>query len=103
MGTYSLTVPPELHVLYTAMGAGLQITRLAALSQPRSYDLRNARPTHCLCGHSGYYHRVDSVIESPWQEIVGSKNFALMNLTLNFCETTIYDNEVFLENSIVVH
>ena len=48
-------VPPELHVLHTAMRAGLQITRLAALSQPRSCDLRNARPTHCLCGHSGLW------------------------------------------------
>ena len=36
------------------MRAGLQITRLTALSQPRSCDLRNARPTRCLCGHSGY-------------------------------------------------
>ena len=35
-------------------GHGLQITRLAALSQPRTCDLRNARPMHCLCGHSGY-------------------------------------------------
>ena len=32
----------------------LQITRLAALSEPRTCDLRNARPTHCLCGHLGY-------------------------------------------------
>ena len=32
------------------MRAGLRITRLAALSQPRTCDLRNARPTHCLCG-----------------------------------------------------
>ena len=50
-----------------------------------------------------YQHRVDIVIESSLREIVGSKNFALMNLSLNFCETTIYDKEVFLENSIAMH
>ena len=49
-----------------------------------------------------YYHRVDSVIESSFREIIGSKNFALINLSLNFCETTIYD-EVFLENLVAVH
>ena len=47
-------VPSELHVLHTAMRAGLQITRLTALSEQRTCDLRNPRPTHCLCGHSGY-------------------------------------------------
>ena len=38
---------------YCTVLCGLQITRLAALSMPRTCDLRNARPTHCLCGHSG--------------------------------------------------
>ena len=42
-------------------------------------------------------HGVDSVIESSLREIIGSKNFALSNLSLNFCETTTYD-KVFLEN-----
>ena len=45
-------------------------------------------------------HRVDSVIESSLREIIGSKNFALINLSLNFCETSIYDNKVFLENLV---
>ena len=36
----------------------------------------------------GSSHRVDSVIESSLQEIIGIKNFALINLSLNFCETT---------------
>ena len=36
------------------MRAGLQITTLAALREPRTCDLRNSGPTHCLCGHSGY-------------------------------------------------
>ena len=49
------------------------------------------------------YHRVDSVIESSLREIIGSKNVALINLSLNFCETTIYDNKVFLENLVAVH
>ena len=49
------------------------------------------------------YHRVDSVIESSFREIMSSKNFALINLSLNFCETTIYDNKVFLENLVAVH
>ena len=48
-------------------------------------------------------HRVDSVIESSLREIIGSKNLALINLSLNFCETTIFDNKVFLENLFAVH
>ena len=48
------------------------------------------------------YHRVDSVMESSSLEIIGSQNFALINLSLNFCETTIYENEVFLENLVAV-
>ena len=47
------------------------------------------------------HHRVDSVIESSLREIIGSKNFALINLSLNLCETTIYD-KVFLENLFAV-
>ena len=50
-----------------------------------------------------YRHRVDSVIESSLREIKGSKNFALINLSLNFCETTIYDNNVFLKILVAVH
>ena len=42
------------------------------------------------------------VIESSLQEIIGSKNFALINLSLNFCETTIYDNKIFIENLVAV-
>ena len=53
--------------------------------------------------YTGQYHRVDSVIESSFREIIGSINFALINLNLNFCETTIYDNKVFLENLVEVH
>ena len=49
-----------------------------------------------------YHHRVDSAIESSLREITGSKNFALINLRLNFCETTIYDNKVFIENLVAV-
>ena len=51
--TLHRAVPPELHVLHTAMRALLQITRLTALSERRTCDLRNTKPTHCLCGHSG--------------------------------------------------
>ena len=43
------------------------------------------------------HHRVDSVIESSLREIIGSNN-----LSLNLCETTIYD-KVFLENLVAVH
>ena len=50
-----------------------------------------------------YEHRVDSVTESSLREIIGSKNFALINLSLNFCEMTIYDNQVFIENLVAVH
>ena len=52
-------VPPELHILHTAMRAGLQITRLTALSELRTCDLRNTRPTHCLCGHLGHVMTAD--------------------------------------------
>ena len=51
----------------------------------------------------GWNHRVDSVIESSLREFIGSKNFALINLSLHFCETTIYDNKVFLENLVALH
>ena len=52
--TLHRAVPPELHTLHTAMLAGLQITTLTALSELWTCDLWNTRPTHCLCGHSGY-------------------------------------------------
>ena len=38
---------------YCTVQCGLQITRLTALTEMRTCDLGNARPTHCLCGHSG--------------------------------------------------
>ena len=47
-------------------------------------------------------HRLDSVIESSLREIRVAKNFALSNLSLNFCETTIYAT-VFLGNFVAVH
>ena len=47
-----------------------------------------------------FHHRVDCVIESSLREIMWRKNFALINLSLNFCETTIYDKKVFLQNLI---
>ena len=52
-----------------------------------------SRPWKCLLYHRASY--IDSVIESSLLEIIGSKNFALINLSLNFFETTIYDNKVF--------
>ena len=39
---------------YCTVQCGLQITTLTALAETRTCDLRNERPTHCLCGHSGY-------------------------------------------------
>ena len=39
---------------YCTVQCGLQITRFAALSEPRTCNLRNTRTTDCLCGHSGY-------------------------------------------------
>ena len=44
-------------------------------------------------------HGVDSVRETSLREIIGRKFFALINLSLNFCETTIYD-KVFVENLV---
>ena len=53
--TIHRAVPPELHVLHIAMRAGLQITRLAALSQPRTCDhsecQTNALPVRPLRVH----------------------------------------------------
>ena len=46
-------------------------------------------------------YRVDGVIESSLLEIIGSKNFAFINLSLNICEKTIY-NKVFPENLVAV-
>ena len=51
---------------------------------------------------SAIFQRVDSVLESSLREIIGSKNFTLFNLSLKFCETTIYDNKVFIENLVAV-
>ena len=56
-----------------------------------------------LSGCIGLHDRVDSVIESSLREIIGGKNFALIKLSLNSRETTIYDNNVFLENLDAVH
>ena len=51
---------------------------------------------------SEWYRGVDSVIESSLQEIIMSINFALINLSFNFCESIIYD-KVFLENLVSMH
>ena len=48
-------------------------------------------------------HIVESVIESSLRGIIGSKNFALIYLSLNLCEMTIYDYKIFLENFVAVH
>ena len=42
-------------------------------------------------------------MDSSLREMLGSKNIAIINLNLNFCETTINDNKVILENLIKVH
>ena len=38
--------------MYCTVQCWLQITRFTALTEMRTCDLRNARPTHCLCGNS---------------------------------------------------
>ena len=48
--------------MYCTLQCGLQITRLAALSQPRTCNLRKARPMHCLCCHWGYALNLWSVL-----------------------------------------
>ena len=65
---------------YCILQFGLQITRLDALSEPRSCDLLNARPTHCLCGHSGYMFSYVSLLLNieQWQFLT-SHSFAYMN------------------------
>ena len=61
---------------------------------------KKCRISSCYPHHSPSHHRVDSVMESSLRNIIFSKNFALINLSLNFCETTIYDNKVFIENLV---
>ena len=50
--TLHRAVPPELHVLHTAMRAANHKTRCT--ESAANLRLQNARPTHCRCGHSGY-------------------------------------------------
>ena len=47
-------VPPELHVLHTAMRAANHKT--CCTESAANVRLQNARPTHCWCGHSGYLY-----------------------------------------------
>ena len=47
---------------------GAPIARHAATSKARTRDLRNARPTHCLCGHSGYAQRQKAVQKQKQQK-----------------------------------
>ena len=63
---------------YCTVQCGLHITRLTARTEMRTCDLRHARPTHCLCGHSGYtYYTVrsrkqtdlESVTNAYWKKI----------------------------------
>ena len=50
--TLHRAVPPELHVLHTAMRAANHKT--CCSESAANVRLQNARPTHCRCGHSGY-------------------------------------------------
>ena len=50
--TLHRAVPPELHVLHTAMRAANHKT--CCTESAVNVRLQNARPTHCWCGHSGY-------------------------------------------------
>ena len=65
-------------------------------------DIRVREFSHGPIPIRKYTPRVDNVKESSLREIRGSKNFALINLSLNFCETAIYD-KVFLENLVTEH
>ena len=50
--TIHRAVPPELHVLHTAMRAANH--KSCCSESAANVRLQNARPTHCRCGHSGY-------------------------------------------------
>ena len=71
----------------------------STLWTPRPGAVEGLGPTPIVVGSE---YRVDSVIESSLLEIVRSKNFALINLCSNFCETTMY-NKIFIENLVAVH
>ena len=45
-------IPPELHVLHTAMRAANH--KSCCTESAANVQLQNARPMHCRCGHSGY-------------------------------------------------
>ena len=46
---------------YCTVQCELQITKLTALIEMRTCDLRSARPTHCLCGYSGYKIDINTI------------------------------------------
>ena len=50
--TLHRAVPPELHILHTAMRAANRKTYCT--ESATNVRLQNARPTHCRCGHCGY-------------------------------------------------
>ena len=73
---------------FCTVQCGLQITRLAALCEPRTCDLQKARPTHCLCGGSEYnlcihicMHIGYRIIEDKMTK--GSPNISRTALNLN--------------------
>ena len=65
--TLHRAVPPELHELHDRCKCRLQIIRLAAPTGKLTCDLGYARPTLCLCSHSGYEWTPLSV--SLWNDL----------------------------------
>ena len=72
---------------YCTVQCGLQITRLTALTEMRTCDLRNARPMHCLCGHSGY-KQFSALIIAQCNIIKNNYNIMLI------CHKLVVSNEV---------
>ena len=58
--TLHRALPPELHLLHTAMRAANHKT--CCTESAANVRLQNARPTHCRCRHSGYKRTAGAAI-----------------------------------------
>ena len=67
-----------------------------------SLELGLLKPKWFSDGHNTAHHRVDHVIESSLQEILGRKHFALINLSWYFIAVIIKEHKVIPENMVAV-
>ena len=70
---------------------GLQIARLAAATGARTRVLGYARPTHCLCSHSGY-----NIAPNPWHQLFHLKLLNNVIIFVSLLSTNLFENTVFI-------